>query len=478
MAECGDGQDRYSGHETHPANLSPLISAFPPPPGCENRPEFDSTPPSSRSMTPSPQVSRPNSLKPVSQHPARERSSSVTSNGPVPSRARSSSVRSAHSFTTDPEAANRRQPCLKGSRSTIGLSDQAMSDRVLVMGEGLIIGKREHAMMETSARVASDERQRSRQRSGSLGKGGTGEARPRLPASALTLTRPSAGPLPPPSAFMYKDPNVTPFPPFITTPPSPTTSRRDSGRGKLSLAVVDKPRLNTLSNKKTESARSLSLHLRVRVVEILGCSEVMWDWVREYQTRELEKERKHKEKLAQAAKTKGVGGGRVAYYHGRSGGRDRKDSGQPALTSKPSREHLTQAYKTNKESKPPASKTSKEPLSPAAKASGEQPAPAPKRVRRAGGGRVSYFQQPARKPVARERANSGSTDHSTLNAQRSTRTYSASAKSKGTPSLYSTTSSGSGRTEDPYGRIEKSVRQELLHMTRERFNEILLWFQL
>ena len=51
------------------------------------------------------------------------------------------------------------------------------------------------------------------------------------------------------------------------------------------------------------------------MVEIIGCSEAMWDWVKEFQDRE-EKERKRKE-LALAAAKKSVqyaGGGRVSAY--------------------------------------------------------------------------------------------------------------------------------------------------------------------
>lgn len=344
------------------------------------------------------------------------------------------------------------------------------------------------------ARAVGDERERSRQRSDSLfsrsndakGKGGSGEARTRMPASALTLTRPqTSGQTPPPSAFMYKNPNGgPPVPPF--SPPSPSiTTLRDPGKAKLSLTVADRARMNALAEKKAEvNTRSLSLHLRVRVVEIIGCSEVMWDWVREYQTRELEKERLLKEKLALPPKNIGVGGGRVAGFHSRAqnrAARDRADGGQLAL--KTSRQPLAPALKTSEELKPLASKTSreppslttkasKEPVSPATKTSGKQPASPAKPVWRAGGGRSSYNRQPAQN---RKRANSsGVGDHSSLR----TRGSIGEAKSKGAPSVYSVTSSRSGKTDGSRDRIEKGVRQELLHMTRARFDELLLWFQL
>lgn len=360
-------------------------------------------------------------------------------------------------------------------------------------------------MVDTSAiggfyptRVAGDDRERSRQRSDSLsarstdvkGKGVSGEPRQRFIGSGLALTRPStAGSIPPPSAFVYKNPNATSSSSSITS--SSLNPRRDSGKGKLSLTMVDRAQSNALANKKIEtSTRSLSLHLRVRVVEILGCSEIMWDWVREFQSRELEKERKHKEKLALAAKSvQGVGGGRVAYYHHdrvrNRGGRGKTDGGQPTVAPKSSKEPLSPASsktksepkpptpKTKPEPKPPTPKTSKQPAPPPTKASGEKPA---KPVRRMGGGRVSYFHQPARKPVpARERANSTSTG--TTSIDRPQRSYTGGTRGKA-PSLYSATSSGSGKTDDPHDRMENSLKQELRHMTRQRFDEMLSWFQL
>lgn len=368
-------------------------------------------------------------------------------------------------------------------------------------GEGLATWKNDRLVMDAQtadgfspARVTGEERERHRQRSDSLsarpndvkGDGG-GETRKKLPASALTLTRPStAGSLPPPSAFVYKNPNASSSPPSAASFSSSSLVRRDSVKGKRSPTVAaGRAQLDALANKKSETnTRSLSLHLRVRVVEILGCSEAMWDWVREFQTRELEKERRLKEKMAMASKpTQGIGGGRVAYYHQdrtrNRGTRERADSMKQGLASKTSRETLTLASKTSREPKPLAAKTSREPPSPATKTSGDQPPPAAKPVRRVGGGRVSYFHQPAvRNPGGRERANSGSTDNSILRQRRAIRSHTADAKNQGAPSLYSVTSSGSGKTDDPHDRMDRIIKQELMHMTRQRFDEILLWFQL
>ena len=45
------------------------------------------------------------------------------------------------------------------------------------------------------------------------------------------------------------------------------------------------------------------------------------------------------------------------------------------------------------------------------------------------------------------------------------------------PSSYFTTSFGSVSTENP-SELTKDVKRELLHLTRERFEEVLSWFQL
>jgi len=298
------------------------------------------------------------------------------------------------------------------------------------------------AKADKSTSSASDEREDSRQRSNSLftrlndakGNGEGGEARTRLLAPALKLTRPpTTSSLPPAPPFEYKTYNATSsisLSPSIISSSSSTIIQSDSGKRKLGLTAADKAHLSALllSNKKAEiDVRSLNLHLRVRVVEILGCSEAMWDWVKEFQYRELEKERKRKERLALAASTvQGVGGGRVSYYH-----RDR--------------------VKNN---------------------------------------------------AGRERQNSVGNDNP-LHRKKSTKSFSTSASKKrhgddgyglngdyqGTlvkvpgnvavsPTSSFSTSLGSAKGDDPSEHLEKSVKQELLRMTRERFDEILSWFQL
>lgn len=236
--------------------------------------------------------------------------------------------------------------------------------------------------------------------------------------------------------------------------------------------------LNTFCTRAETDTRNLSLHLKVRVVEILGCSEAMWEWVREFQIRELEKERKRKERAALAAKNIGVGGGRVAYYHrdrARNRGKEKADNGQPPMPQKTIVESPTLAPRSPVEPKPFTFKTSREPLSLITKTSGEKPAPAPKvKAKRVGGGRVSYFHQPAQGAGSRARANSGGAD---LRARAPPRSPTIDTASKGTPSIYSATSNESGRRDDSFDHMEKGVRQELLHMTRQRFDEVLAWFQ-
>jgi hypothetical protein len=287
-----------------------------------------------------------------------------------------------------------------------------------------------------STSSASDELEHSMQRINSLftrssdakRKSEGGEARKRLPP---TFTRPSTGgSLPPVSSFGYKTPNATSSASLVSSSSS-TIIQSDSGKGKRGLTAADRAQLNAMSssNKNAEiDLRSLNLHLRVRVLEILGCSEAMWDWVKEFQHRELEKERKRKEQLALAARktVQGVGGGRVSYYH-----RDR--------------------VKTN---------------------------------------------------PGRDRQNSVGSDHSILNRKKSAKSFVSSTNGKrrggdgdsngdgeGTsvkapgsviesPTSSFTTSLGSVRGDDLGEHLEKSVKQELLRMTRERFDEILSWFQL
>ena len=498
------------GNHNRDSNVHPsLLFAFPLPPG---RPEFDDTPPTTRPFTPS---SGAPSLKSTT---SRERSFGATGSGPALSRVRSSSVRSNRSFTPDPEPTNYRRPCLKTSRSFVGPIDWTSSDRPAASREGLATGGSEFPVMSgpmageiSSARVAGaarnisnarDECERSRQRSDSIparlidvkGKRESGESKKKSLFSALKFTRPSTTGSFPPSSFGYKDRGATtssPPSPSIASTSSSTISQYDYGKRKLT--PIERAQLNAFPNKNVEmDPRSLNLHLRVRVVEILGCSEAMWDWVREFQSQEIERERKRKEKLAQAAKTvRGVGGGRVAHYHHDRVRNRGGDGSQPGLSSKTSGEPTS-----------PVSRTVKDPLSLARKASGtsaEQPATPAKPVkRRVGGGRVSYFHEPVRNTTgARKRSNS-SADRPVLRNQRSMNsTIDADGKklgdssglggygqgripkSSGTaPSLFSMSSRGSAKSDDPFDHIEKSIRQELRHMKRERFDEVLSWFQL
>ena len=448
---------------------APLIFAFPPPPGCEHRPEFDAleaqqrrlnqtqkaeddddqdryqgpdTPPSTRSLTPSPSVPRRSSLKSIPPLPApRERSHSVTSNGPGPSRTRSLG-KAIHPSTTSLETTNHRKPRPRSSKFPVRPADVTVSDRLVVTGDGLLTGTSEYVMMDASvvgglspARVvraaqnsassASDERECSRQRSDSLFtrsdgvEGGGDEGRKRLLTSVPGLARPSAGySIPTPPLFEYKTPNATSLvslSPSVTSSSSSATIQCDPGRGKQGPTAAERAQLSVLPNNKAEvDIRSLNLHLRARVVEILGCSETMWDWVKEFQHRESEKERKRKEQLTLTPKkVQGVGGGRVSYYH---------------------RDHV-------------------------------------------------------RSNRGRERVGSMESDHSALRRRRSTKSLTAASSSQKpfvkvsgnvaeSPTSYFTTSSGSVKAEDPSERLERSVKQELLHMTRERFDEVLSWFQL
>ena len=366
-----------------------------------------------------------------------------------------------------------------------------MLDSVVVSGDAT--GANRCAMMNTSVvgagspvRVANDELGRSRKRSDSLftppydikgRRGSDGEARKRLLSSALTLTRPPTGPLPIPSAFKYRDPTADSSPPSVASSSSATITLRDSGKGRRGFTVVETEaaRPNSLYGKRPEvDTTNLSLHLRVRVVEIVGCSEAMWDWVREFQTRELEKEKKRKEKEALAAKTvQGVGGGRVAYFHHdhrtRTRGDQEKTAGGQLAVSKTNAEPLSPVSKEPKS--PTSPRTTRQPLPPPVTKAGKKAKP----VRRVGGGRVSYFHQPVQKTAGRERANSNGNDHVATRPRQTKACTEASIKA---PSLCSASSDGSGKADDPYDRIERSVRQELLHMTRGRFDELLLWFQL
>jgi len=451
---------------------APLIFAFPPPPGCDHRTEFDAaelqqgrlnlaqilegsddqdrylgpdTSPSTRSLPPSPSVPPHGNPRFILPHPTRERSSSVTTNEPGPSRARSSSIKSTHLFT-NPETDNRRQPHSRDSRFAAGLGDGAVPDRLVVTGDGLLTRTKEYVMMDTSmiggfsparaARAAkksasstSDERECSRQRSDSLftsasdmkGKGEGGEGRKRLPAPAPRPTEPSIlslFPLPPP--LEYGGPGATSstsLSPSVASSSSSTTIRHDlrKGKGKRDLTAAERAQLSALSNKKAEiDIRSLNLHLRARVVEILGCSEAMWDWIKEFQHRESEKEKKLKEQEQVVKPVQRVGGGRVSYYHqdrnrnrGGAGGRGNDNS---ALHRKRS----TGGLSTGASSVRRGQGTS-------AKVSGRMTEP---------------------------------------------------------PSSYLITSFGSTKTDDLSEYMGGSVKKELANMTRGRFNELLAWFQL
>lgn len=442
--------------------------AFPPPPGCEHRPEFDAADPQQgkldltqraednddqdRYLEPDtplsihlfplpPTTPHFGSPKSISPRLTRDRSLSVTSNEPGPSRPRSSSTKSSRRSIAGPVTTNHQRP--RSSKFLAGHGDGTVPGRVIMTGDELLTGTGGYVAVDASViegfgptRVpratkkstssASDELERSMQRINSLftrsndakGKCEGGEARKRSHASVSKLTRHSstASSLPPASLSEYKTQNAISsisLSPSVVSSSSSTIIQSESGKGKRGLTAADRAQLNALhlSNKKAEiDIRSLNLHLRVRVLEILGCSEAMWDWVKEFQHREFEKEKKRKEQLALAAKTvQGVGGGRVSYYH-----HDR---------------------------------------------------------------------------VKRDRQNSAGNDPSILNRKKSTRSFATSTSrrrrddgdsnaSGRSPTSSFATSFGSIKGDDPSEYLEKSVKQELLHMTRGRFDEILSWFQL
>ena len=323
-----------------------------------------------------------------------------------------------------------------GDELLTGTSEYVMMDRSMIGG---FSPARAARAAEKSTSSASDRQERSRQRSNSLfthsndvkGKGEGGEARKRLLAPALKFTRPSTvGALPPASLFEYKSYNATSstsLSPSMASSSSSTIILSDSGKGKRGLTAADRAQLNalSLSNKKPEiDIRSLNLHLRVRVLEILGCSEAMWDWVREFQYRELEKERKRKEQLALAAKTvQGVGGGRVSYYHH---DRVKNNAGRVGQNSAGSDNSIMHRRKSTKSFSASANK----------KRRGD--------------------------------------DGCDVNGDG----QGTSAKVSQSPTSSFSTSFGSARGDDPSEYLEKSVTRELSHMTRERFDEVLSWFRL
>ena len=428
-ADHDDDQDRYLGPDTSP------------------------------SLTPSPSIAQLKNLKSIPPRPTRERSQSVT-NEPGPSRARSSGTRPTRPPAAGFETPNHRQPRSNGSNLFVGPVNVTVSDRLVVTGNGLLSGTSEYVMMDRSvieglspARVAkaaresassaSEERERPRHRGDSLftcsndvnGKREGGERRKRSFGLPPNPARPApVGPLPPPpSSFEYKYPNSassTSLSPSIASSSSSTSTivQHDSGKGRRGLTVPEGAHLNAFPNQGTEiDVRSLNLHLRVRVVEILGCSEAMWDWVKEFQHRELEKE-KEKEKKRKEQKPRavqGVGGGRVSYYH---------------------RDHTRQAGARG-------------------------------RMNSTGSDQALRHKKSTRGLTVGTGGEKRGGDGDSVNGNGQGTFVKVSGSIAESPTSYHTTSFGSVKEDDPSERTKK-VRQELLHLTRERFDEALSWFQL
>jgi len=410
-------------------------------------------PDSSPSSTPSPFIAQLNKLKSIPPRPIRERSQSVNTE-PGPSRARSSSIKS-----TRPSASGFETPRSNSSNLFVGPVDVTVSDRLVVTGKGLLSGTSEYVMMDRSvigglspARVAkaaresassaSEERERSRPRGDSLftcsydakGKREGGERRKRPLGFISSPPRPSpVGPLPPLPTFDYKYPNSvssTSLSPSIASSSSSTSTivQHDSGKGRRGLTVPEGAHLSPLPNQGAEiDVKSLNLHLRVRVVEILGCSEAMWDWVKEFQHRELEKEKEKKRKEQKpkppATPRPGVGGGRVSYFH---------------------HDHARQAGARG-------------------------------RMNSTGSDQALRHKRSTRTIGAGSERRGG--DGDSLNGNGQGTSVKVSGYTPESPTSYFTTSSGSVKEDDPNERMKK-VRQELLHLTRERFDEVLSWFQL
>ena len=331
-----------------------------------------------------------------------------------------------------------------GDELLTGTSEYVVMDRSMIGG---LSPARAARAAKKSASSASDERERSRLRSDSLftrssdakGKGKEGETRKRLSVPSPMLIRSlTAKSLPPPPSFDYQTSNATSsasLSPSVTSSSSSTIIQSDSGKGRRGSTAAERAQLSTLTNKKAEiDVRSLNLHLRARVIEILGCSEAMWDWVKELQYQESEKERQRKEQERQrkeqadlAARTvQGVGGGRVSYYHRdrvKSVGRE-KSGGLGGDQSILHRKRSAKSFTTN---------ASRE------KRGDDGPN---------GDGRGIFVKVPGYIP-----------------------------KSPTSASCF-TTSPVSTRAGDLSEHMEESVKQELLHMTRERFDEVLSWFQL
>ena len=457
---------------------APLIFAFPPPPGCDHRPEFDALelqlkmgrehgaqhdddqdrylgPDTSPSLTHSPSIPQLNNLKSIPPRPSRERSQSVTTNEPGPSRAGYPGTKAARPSAVYFEATNHQQPRPSNPNLFVRPANVTVSDRLVVTGDGLLSGTSEYVMMDRSmiggfspARVAkaaresassaSDERERSRQRSDSLftcssdvkGKREGGEGRKRSHGPTPNFARPSTiGPLPPPSSFEYRHFNSTSsasLSPSIASSSSSTSTivQHDSRKENRGLVVPEGADLSPLPNRNAEvDIRSLNLHLRARAVEVLGCSEAMWDWVKEYQQQEGEKETKRKER--QKPRTF-VGGGRVSYFHHdnarQAGTRGRMNSGgsdHPALRHKRSMRSITTGA--------------------------------------GNGGRGD--------------------DGCSVNGNSQGTFVKVSGYMAESPSSYFTTSFGSVQ-EDNSSERTKKVKQELLRLTRDRFDEVLSWFRL
>lgn len=393
------------------------------------------TPPSS------PSIPRPNRLNSIPPRSTRERSQSVTTDESGPPSARPSGITATRTPTGNPETADQRRLRSGGSKLFAGSGDELLTGAgEYVMLDTSMVGEFSPARVAKAAKEgassASDERERTRQRSDSLftrsndTKGEGREGRIRLPEPA---PKPAQLWFPLPPSFEYGNPNANSsvsLPISVASSSSSATIRHDQGKGKRGLTEAERAELNSLSNKKADiDTKSLSLHLRARVVEILGCSEAMWEWVKEFQYRESEKEKKRKEQAAAAAKKKkvqGVGGGRVSYFHqdhhrrgARRGGMDGGGNDRPALRHRTSMKSF---------------------------------ATGPSRMSQGDGNSSNGHGQGTSVRVSGHVAES--------------------------PSSYSIHSFGSAKGDDPSERLEKSVKQELLRMTRERFDEVLSWFQL
>jgi hypothetical protein len=100
---------------------------------------------------------------------------------------------------------------------------------------------------------------------------------------------------------------------------SPSSNRKGRGDSETSPRSRAALQLSMLPNQHFEvDLRSLNLHLRARVVEVLACTESMWDWVRDLQRSENER-----------------GRGRIKTKDGAIGGfRRRAESARRAMAGK------------------------------------------------------------------------------------------------------------------------------------------------